>query len=235
MSLPKREPDAGIGLTRNARPRNFPAKLPGDAHLSGSIFANTNWLDPSCEFLPAPVPINPRNETIKSRRHRFRRAIFHPHPETCSMFSFISAGSGSAHCSAPWAVGALSVPSVPVGVRLAPYPSKRGYGVRSAGMGRNWNSKCDVKMAPQLASRISAIKSIQVPGMCNPMDNCPEVVRRITKDLGAGRQKKCGRIHGIQYPQCFSPRRLLQESQPNYPRAKMLHDTNSNRRRPRND
>ena len=35
--------------------------------------------------------------------------------------------------------------------------------------------------------------------MCNPMDIGPEVVHQITNGLGAGRRKKCGRMHGTQY------------------------------------
>ena len=82
-------------------------KLPNNTHLSGGILANTNRLGPGFEFLPTPVPVNFRYKTVEGRRNTFGAAIFHPHPETCWMVSFIGAGSGSAHYFAPWAVGAL--------------------------------------------------------------------------------------------------------------------------------
>ena len=93
------------------------------------------------------------------------------------MFAVIGAGGWSAHyLRSMGSERHISLRTLPVGVRLAPYPSKRGYGVRLAGMRRNWDSKCVVKIAPELTNRISARKSIQLPDMCNPMDNCPKVV-----------------------------------------------------------
>ena len=82
-------------------------KLLNNTHLSGGILANTNRLDAVFEFPPTPVPVNFRYKTVEGRRNTFGAAIFHPHPETCWMVSFIGAGSGSAHYFAPWAVGAL--------------------------------------------------------------------------------------------------------------------------------
>ena len=72
-------------------------KLPGDAHFSGGILANANWFEAIFEFPPASVPINPRNETIKSGSDRFWRAVFHPDAEPRRMFPFIDTGSWSAH------------------------------------------------------------------------------------------------------------------------------------------
>jgi DNA invertase Pin-like site-specific DNA recombinase len=42
----------------------------------------------------------------------------------------------------------ISLQRLPVGGCLAPYLSKRGYGVSLARTGRNWDSKCVVKIAP---------------------------------------------------------------------------------------
>jgi hypothetical protein len=92
------------------------AKLPDDAHLSGSIVANANWFDAVFEFPPTFVPINPRNETVKSGSDRFWRAVFHPDAEPRRMFTFIDTGSWSAHPFVLWTNPVLGIGGVlPIG------------------------------------------------------------------------------------------------------------------------
>ncbi len=78
-------------------------KLPHNTHFSGGILANTNRLDTVFEFLPTPVPVNHRHETIEGGGNGFGDAVFHPHTEPCWVFAFIGARGWSAHLFVPWA------------------------------------------------------------------------------------------------------------------------------------
>jgi len=128
-------------------------QLPHDAHLSGGILTNANWFDAIFEFPPASVPINPRNETIEGGGNGFGDAVFHPHTEPCWVFAFIGAGGWSAHYFAPRALSVnISLRALPIGYIRA--VSQQTGIWRSLGWnGRNWDSKCVVKIAPELANK----------------------------------------------------------------------------------
>ena len=104
--------------------------------------------------------------------------------------------------------GPCSAPSVPVGVRPRRIPANGDSGnrVRERLLWRSLSENGAqlgfqrfVKIALELANGISAINAIWIPNIRNPVDNCPKGVYRINNGLGAGRQKKCGRMHGTQY------------------------------------
>ncbi len=148
------------------------AKLLNNTHLSGGILANTNWSNPVLEFLPAPVPVNLRYETIKSRWNRFRVAVLEPDTESRRVVAFSGAGGRSAHYFAPWALSAVfQCRTLPTGVRLA--PSQQTGIWRSLGWnGRNWHSKWVLKIVLQLANRLSADRAILFPEMRNVVHIC---------------------------------------------------------------
>ena len=136
------------------------AKLPHDAHFSGGFLADANWLGSIFKFPPASFPVNHRHETVERRRNGFGRTVFHPHTEPCRMFTFTGAGGWSPHSFAPWALSVnISLRALPIGYIRA--VSQQTGIWRSLGWkGRNWDSKCVVKMAPELANRISTVESI---------------------------------------------------------------------------
>jgi hypothetical protein len=96
------------------------------------------------------------------------------------MFSFISAGSRSAHYFALLAAG-------PVRSERACWSTSRAVS-RQTGKGRSLSEngaqlgfQCFVKIALELANRISAINATRIPNIRNPVDNCPKgVYRKIT-------------------------------------------------------
>jgi hypothetical protein len=133
------------------------AKLPKNTHLSGGIFANTNWLDAVFKFPPTPIPINPRNETIESGSNRFWSAVLQPDTESRRMFTFIDTGRRSAHSFVLWANPALTFHAV-------------------LPIGRNWASNHLAKIQLKLANRVSAVGAIQLPDMRNVMHTCARPV-----------------------------------------------------------
>src|SRR5580658_4730577 len=157
------------------------AKLSDDAHLPGSILANTNRLVPIFEFAPAPLPINHGHKTGEGGRNRLRVAVLHPDTEPRRMFSLIDAGAWFAHFTRSWE---LCPESIAQALLVGGGSPKKGVGVAwegqpcdDCGTKRNWESKHLAKIARRLAGGIASSKVIRIPDMRNVVHNPSILVR----------------------------------------------------------
>jgi len=148
------------------------AKLPDDAYFSGGILANTNRFDAIFEFPPAPIPINPRNETIESGSNRFWSAVLQPDTESRWVFAFSGAGSRPPHSFAPWALRALFCCERCLLECLHAVPSYWGIVELTLERRAQLGFQMLAKIALHLANRISAANAIQLPDLRNVMHIC---------------------------------------------------------------
>jgi hypothetical protein len=88
------------------------SNLPNNAHFSGGILTNANWLGPVFKFPPSPFPINHRHETVEVVRDGFGVTVFHPDTEPRRMLALIGAGGWFAHFTRSLGCGPIFTVSV---------------------------------------------------------------------------------------------------------------------------